>query len=67
MLLAYFVSLKVFQIVSYFINNLFKRKSVYKLTQVTIKISKISHFAFRFTLNEKKKLPIKNMVWGFDL
>ena len=56
--LAYFVLLKVFLVVIYFINNLFKFKSVYELTQVSIKISKISYFSFSFQLNEKKK-PLK--------
>ena len=35
---------KVFFIVFHFINSLFKRKRVYKLIQVTIKIIKISYF-----------------------
>ena len=39
----------------YFINSLFKRKSVLNLTQVSIKISKISCFI----LNEKKKVSLK--------
>ena len=37
MFLAFFVLLKVFLTVFYFINSLFKRKSVKKLTQVSIK------------------------------
>ena len=61
--LAYFVLLKVFLVVIYFINNLFKFKSVYELTQVSIKISKISYFSFSFKLNEKKKVALKNVVW----
>ena len=63
MFLAYFVLLKVFLVVIYFINNLFKFKSVYELTQVSIKISKISYFSFSFKLNEKKKVALKNVVW----
>ena len=48
---------------SYFINSLFKSKSVQKLTQVSIKISKISYFCFTFKLKLKKKAPLKNLVW----
>ena len=50
-------------IVLYLINSLFKRKNVQKLTQVSIKISKISYFSFSFKLNEKKKVALKNVVW----
>ena len=39
--LAYFVLLKVSYIVFYFISSLLKRKSIYNLTQESIKISKI--------------------------
>ena len=44
-------------------NSLFKRKSVLKLTQVSTKISKIGCFPFTFKLNEKKKMPLKKLVW----
>ena len=54
----YFVLLKAFLIVFYFINSLFKRKSVQKLTEVSIKISKISFF-YSFKLNEKKNVHKK--------
>ena len=54
MILAYFVLLKVFLIVFYFDDRLFKRKSVEKSTQVNI-----SYFSFSFTLNENKKKPLK--------
>lgn len=54
MILAYFVLLKVFLIVFYFDDRLFKRKSVEKSTQVSI-----SYFSFSFTLNENKKKPLK--------
>ena len=64
MFLAHFVLLKVFLIVFYFINSLFKRKTVWKITQVSIKISKISYFSFSLKLNEKKKVPLKN--YGLD-
>ena len=60
MILAYFVTLKAILIVFYFINSLFKRKNV---TQVSIKISKICNFSFSFKPNDKKKVPLKNMVW----
>ena len=59
MFLAYFVLFKVILIVFYFINNLFMRKRVSKLTQVSIKIFKISQFSFTFKLNEKKV----SLVW----
>ena len=58
----YFDSLKIFLILFYFINSLFKRKSVEKLTQVNIKVSKISYYSFNFKLNEKKKVPLKTWV-----
>ena len=54
----YFVLLKAFLIVFYFINSLFKRKSVQKLTEVSIKISKISFF-YSFKLNGKKNVHKK--------
>ena len=57
-LLASSVKLKVFLTVTYFINSLFKRKSVKKLTQLSIKISKISYFSVPFKLSEKK-VPLK--------
>ena len=47
----------------YFIDSLFKRKSVLKLMQVSIKVFKITYFSFSFKLKEKKKVPLKNMVW----
>ena len=47
-LLASSVKLKVFLTVTYFINSLLKRKSVKKLTQLSIKISKISYFSVPF-------------------
>ena len=59
MFLAYFVLLKVILIVLYFINSLFKKKSVRKLTQMTIKISKIGYFSFNLKLKNKKKKPLK--------
>ena len=43
----------------YFTNSLFKRKSIQKLTQVSIKILKTGYFYFTFKLNEKKKVPFK--------
>ena len=64
MFVAYFVLLKVFLIVFYFINSLFKRKSEYKLTQVSIEISKTSYFYFSFKLNEKKKVPLRKYDLG---
>ena len=42
--------------VSCFINSLFKRKSV---TQVGIKLSKISYFIFTFHLTEKKTVVLE--------
>lgn len=42
MFLAYFTLFKVILIVFYFLNNLFMRKYVSKLTQASIKIFKIS-------------------------
>ena len=48
----------------YFIISLFKRKSVSKSTQVRIKIIKIHYFSFTFTLNEKKKAPLKKTWFG---
>ena len=59
MFLAYFVLLKVILIVLYFINSLFKKKSVRKLTQMTTKISKIGYFSFDLKLKNKKKKPLK--------
>ena len=56
MFLAYFALLKYLLILPYFNNSLFTRKSVLKLTQVSIKISKISYFSFTSKLIEKKKL-----------
>ena len=56
MILAYFVLLKVFLIVFYFDDRLFKRKSVEKSTQVS---TRISYFFFFFMLNENKKKPLK--------
>ena len=54
-LLAYLVLRKYVLIASYFItiSSLFTRKSVEMLTQVSIKIPKISYFSFTFRLNEK--------------
>ena len=51
--------IKSFLTVFYFINSLFKRKIVWKSTQVRIKIIKICYFSFTFKLNEKKKVPLK--------
>ena len=59
LILAYFVSLRAFLIVLYFINSLFKRKSVSKFTEVCIKTSKISYFSVSIKLAEKKKMPLK--------
>ena len=47
-----FCFIKGFLIAFYFTNSLF----VWKLTQVSIKISKISCFSFSFKLNNKKKV-----------
>ena len=55
-----FIQLKVSFMVSYFIKSSFKRESVWKLTQLTIKKSKISNFSFTFKLNNNKKMPLKN-------
>ena len=63
MFFAYFVLLKVFLVVFYFIISLF----VQKLKEKSIKKSKISYFSFTFKLNEKKKVPLKNMVWREEL
>ena len=30
---------------------------------MSIKISKIGYFPFTFKLNEKKKMPLKKLVW----
>ena len=62
MFLAYVVLLKVFLTEFYFINSLFKRKSLLKLTQESINISQVSYFSFSFKLTEKKTVPLKNMV-----
>ena len=48
-----------FKSVLFYINSLFKRKRVLKLTQEIIKIPKVSYFSFSFKLNEKKKMPFK--------
>ena len=55
-----FIQLKVSFMVSYFIKGLFKRESVWKITQLSIKKSKISNFSFTFKLNNNKKVPLKN-------
>ena len=57
--LAYFVLLKVFLTVFYFISNFFKRRSLQNLTQISIKISEISYFSFSFKL---KKAPLKKRL-----
>ena len=62
--LAYVVFKKFFWIVFYFINSLFKRKIVYKLAQMGIKISKNSYFSFSFKLNGKNKALLKK--YGLD-
>ena len=54
-----FCFIKSFLIVLYFINSLFKRKSVSKFTEVCIKTSKISYFSVSIKLAEKKKMPLK--------
>ena len=59
---SYF-SLTFLFLVSYFIYSLFKRKGLQKLTQVSIIISKMSYFSFTFTLNGKKKVLFKSMIW----
>ena len=59
MFLAYFVLLKVILIVLHFINSLFKKKSVRKLTQMTIKMPKIGYFSFNLMLKNNKKKPLK--------
>ena len=43
----YVVFLKYFLIVSYFINSSFKKKSVQKLAQVSVKLSKSAIFLYR--------------------
>ena len=43
-----------------FIKSFFN--SVWKFTQESVKISKISYFFFSFKLKETKKVPLKNMV-----
>ena len=53
-----------FLMVLSFINSLFKRKSVHKLAQVSIKISKISYFSFSFKVNRKEKSAIKKLWFG---
>ena len=55
-----FIQLKVSFMVSYFIKSSFKRESVWKLTQLSIKKSKISNFSVTFKLNNNKKMPLKN-------
>ena len=50
-----FCFIKGFLIAFYFTNSLF----VWKLTQVSIKISQISCFSFSFKLNNKKKVPLE--------
>ena len=55
-----FIQLKVSFMVSYFIKSSFKRESVWKLTQLSIKKSKISNFSVTFKLNNDKKMPLKN-------
>ena len=42
-----------------YIDSLFKGKIVQKLTQMRIKISRISYFSFSFKLNEKKESVVK--------
>ena len=59
-LLAYFVLLRVVVIVFYFINSLFKMKSVSKLMQMSIKVFQISYFSLSLKLNE---VSLKSMVW----
>ena len=55
----FFVSLKAFyNSALFFINSLFKTKSVLKLTWVSIKISQINFYSFSFKLNEKVPLKI---------
>ena len=58
-----YFSLTFLFLVSYFIYSLFKRKGLQKLTQVSIIISKMSYFSFTFTLNGKKKVLFKSMIW----
>lgn len=58
-----YFSLPFLFLVSYFIYSLFKRKGLQKLTQVSIIISKMSYFSFTFTLNGKKKVLFKSMIW----
>ena len=55
-----FIQLKVSFMVSYFIKSSFKRESVWKLTQLSIKKSKISNFSVTFKLNNNKKMLLKN-------
>lgn len=45
----------------YFIDILFKRKIVSKLTQVSNKIFKMRYFSFTFKFTKKKKVPLK--IW----
>ena len=56
MFLVYFVLLKSILIVFYYFDSLFSLK---KLTQMRIKISRISYFSFSFKLNEKKESVVK--------
>ena len=58
-----YFSLTFLFLVSCFIYSLFKRKGLQKLTQVSIIISKMSYFSFTFTLNGKKKVLFKSMIW----
>ena len=56
--LASFILLEVFLIVSYFSNSLFKREGVWKLIQLSIGYLKWAN------LNEKKKVPLKEVSLG---
>ena len=59
MFLVYFVLLKGILIVFYYFDSLFSFK---KLTQMRIKISRISYFSFSFKLNNKKKVSLKMLA-----
>ena len=59
MFLVYFVLLKGILIVFYYFGSLFSFK---KLTQMRIKISRISYFSFSFKLNNKKKVSLKMLA-----
>ena len=62
-----FIQLKVSFMVSYFIKSSFKRESVWKLTQLSIKKSKISNFSVTFKWIIIRKCRWKTLVWRGEL